>query len=415
MTKDATKIAAQLRKVNKHLGRREKLGWVMSQLAEQMLVGMREVVEAYLDGRVDELLGRGRWKPIRTGHLQDEGEVVCGRCGADRTGEFWRNGHFRRTLVTQEGEIQVKVPMLRCRSCGASGRWDKELWERFDRLVGDWEGLLISWLEHGSLRSFAAHLAEKAGVEVAASTLAGRLRQAEERYRAWRERGIEQAAPVLVVDGLHFTVGKGPGRRGHKACAVVAIGLWPDEGRCEIVDFEIGPGEDEQTCRRLFERLQRRGWRMPQLVVSDDNAAYRAAAQWVWPQVRWQLCINHKLRAAGRKAPAADRRRFVAEAAEIFRACSRRAAQAKADAFVRRWWAQARGAVVSLMRNLDMALSFYDYPASWHRAIRTNNVAESAMRRLRDGLRRAGGSPGSMTGAIAILFASSTAFNRRNP
>ena len=264
------------------------------------------------------------------------------------------------------------------------------------------------------MRSFARHLAEQAGIGISPSTLAKRLEEAEERYRLWREQPLQEAAPVLVVDGLHFTVGKGPGRGGHRACAVVAIGLWPEQGRCEIVDFEVGQEEDEETCRRLFERLDKRGWR-PELVVSDDNAAYRAAAEWVWPQVSWQLCINHKLRAAGRRAPAGKKRKFAAEAAEIFRAESKQQAQQRARAFANRWYAEAPGAVISLMRNLDMALTFYDYPASWQRAIRTNNAAESAMRRLRDGLRRAGGSPGSTTGAIVILFASALSFNRQIP
>lgn len=415
MTTDAAKIARGLSRVKHKLGRKEMLGWVMGKIREEAKVATGQVVEVFLDGRVEELLARGRWEPVRAGHLQAQGEVLCGRCKHSAVGGFWRNGHFRRTLVTRAGEIEIKVPMLRCRVCGASGRWDKELWNRFERLVGDWEGILVSWLEHGSLRSFAGHLARQAGVTVAPSTLAKRMEEAEEKYRMWREEPLENPAPVLVVDGLHFTVGKGPGRRGRKACAVVAIGLWPEEGRAEIVDFQIGDKEDEQTCRRLFERLERRGWKKPQLVVSDDNAAYRAAAGWVWPQVSWQLCINHKLRAARRRAPAGKKRKFAREAAEIFRAESKQQAQKIARAFAKRWYGQARGAVMSLMRNLDMALTFYDYPASWQRAIRTNNAAESAMRRLRDGLRRAGGSPGSTTGAIVILFASALSFNRQNP
>ena len=415
MTTDTAKIAQQLGRVKKKLGRKEMLRWVIGKIGEEAKVAIGQVVEVFLDARVDELLARGRWEPIRTGHLRAQGEVLCGRCKQTAVGGFWRNGHFRRTLVTQAGEIQVRVPMLRCRACGASGRWDKELWDRFERLAGDWQGMLVSWLEHGSVRSFAGHMAQQAGVTVAPSTLAKRMEEAEERYRLWREKAFQAPAPVLVVDGLHFTVGKGPGRQGRRMCAVVAIGLWPEEGRAEIVDFQIGDKEDERTCRRLFERLQRRGWEKPELVVSDDNRAYRAAAEWVWPQVSWQLCINHKLRAARRRAPAGKKRKFASEAAEIFRAESKQQAQQRARAFAKRWYAEAPGAVMSLMRNLEMALTYYDYPASWQRAIRTNNAAESAMRRLRDGLRRAGGSPGSTTGAIVILFASALSFNRQNP
>jgi len=415
MTQDTATIARELRKVKKQLGRKEMLGWVLGRLNEQMMVATAEVIESFLDEQVDELLARGRWEPVRMGDMQSAGEVVCRRCGARARGQFWRNGHFKRVLVTDRGQIQVRVPMLRCRRCKASGKWDKWLWGRFERLVGDWDEQLMEWIEHGSVRAFARHMARRAGLRIAPSTLGKRLKEAEERYRKWCEEPLVDVARVLVVDGLWFPVGKGPGRKGRKASAVVAIGLWPEQGRCEIVDFEIGAKEDEEVCRRLFERLLRRGWERPELVVSDDNAAYRAAAQWVWPQVRWQLCITHKLRAARRKAPRGKKRKFTAQAREIFEAGGKAEAEARAREFAKKWYPQAPEAVRSLMRNLEMALTFYEYPASWRKAIRTNNAAESAMRRLRDGLRRAGGSPGSKTGAIAIFLASALSFNSQNP
>ena len=73
-------------------------------------------------------------------------------------------------------------------------------------------------------------------------------------------------------------------------------------------------------------------------MVSNDNAAYRAAARWVWPGVSWQLRINHKLRAARRKAPAGKKRKFTAEAQEIFKADSKEQAGARARAFAKRWY-----------------------------------------------------------------------------
>ena len=64
---------------------------------------------------------------------------------------------------------------------------------------------------------------------------------------------------------------------------------------------------------------------------------------------------------------------------------------------------------------LERALRFYECPAIWRRVLRTNNVAERAMRRLRGGLRRAGRSPSNISGTIVILFASALSFNRQNP
>lgn len=270
---------------------------------------------------------------------------------------------------------------------------------------------MARWVQQGSVRAMGRWVWQQTGVGVSASALGERLGQAERKYQQWRREPLGQVPPVLVVDGLHFTVGKGPGRKGHKACAVVAIGLWPEQARVQILDFELGEKEDEATCRRLFDRLYQRGLERPAVVVSDDNAAYRAAAAMVWGPVPWQLCINHKLRAARSHAPAGLKKRFMAEAREIFQADSLEQAQARAQALAQRWREKARGAVQSLMRNLDLALTFYLFPGGWRASIRTNNAAESAMRCLRDALRRAGGCTGSPQGTLARLFAAALAFN----
>ena len=160
---------------------------------------------------------------------------------------------------------------------------------------------------------------------------------------------------MLVVDGLHFTLGKGPGQQGASVCAVAALGYWPEQGRAELLDFELGNSEHEATCRELFARLAARGWQQaPGLLISDDNAAYRAAAEAVWGPVAWQLCLNHKLRNVREKAPAGCKRQMVAEARELFAAPTRPEAEQRAQQWAQRWRWKARGAVQSLLRNLDL-------------------------------------------------------------
>ena len=406
-------LAADWSKVKQQMPRWAVVNWLAAQIGAEAVVALGEAVSAVLDAEVAELLGRPWRQGVESRQLGEAGEVVCGRCGRHARGDFWRDGHWQRRLVTPAGEAPVRVPMLECRECRAGGHWEHGLWRRLDRLVGDWPEVVRRWVQHGSLRSFGRYLAEELGVAVAVSTLAGRLAQAEAAYERWRNRPLAEVPPVIAVDGLHFTVGKGRGQKGHHACAVVALGLWPqgEKLRVEILDFELGEKEDEATCGRLFGRLYQRGLEAPGRVISDDNNAYRAAADLVWGPVPWQLCTNHKLRAAREHAPAGSKREFMTAAAEIFAAPSRAEAEARAQALAREWRGQAPGAVQSLLRNLSRALTFYDYPEAWRRSLRTNNAAESAMRCLRDALRRAGGCPGSVKGALGILFAATLAFN----
>lgn len=412
MLEAAATIAASWEQVKQQLPKEQVVGWVRQQLGEHNAQALGQVLSAILDGQVDQLLGRGRWEGIRTSHLQPGGEVICGRCGAQAPGYFYRDGHWRRWLVTPAGAVQIRVPMLECRQCRAAGQWEHGLWARLERLSRDWAELVLAWVQLGSLRGWAQWLAEQMGVQVAPSTLAARLAQAERAYEQWRRRPLPELPAVLVVDGLHFTLGKGPGQQGAPVCAVAAIGYWPEQGRAELLDFELGSSENEATCREMFARLAARGWQQaPGLLISDDNAAYRAAAEAVWGPVSWQLCLKHKLRNVRQQAPAGCKRQMVAEAREIFAAPTRPEAQQRAQEWAQRWRWSARGAVQSLLRNLDLCLTYYDYPPSWWAGIRTNNAAESAMNCLRSALRRAGGCPGSRPGALGILLAAALSFN----
>ncbi len=42
---------------------------------------------------------------------------------------------------------------------------------------------------------------------------------------------------------------------------MIALGVWPEEGRHQVLDWEVGdgPGEDKESWLRLINRLEQRG------------------------------------------------------------------------------------------------------------------------------------------------------------
>ncbi|MCX7599730.1 MAG: transposase [Armatimonadetes bacterium] len=148
------------------------------------------------------------------------------------------------------------------------------------------------------------------------------------------------------------------------------------------------------------------------LVVSDDGTDFPGVGEVVWRQGRWQPCVNHEPRAAFHDAPAGLKKQLVAEAQETFPAPTRAEAARGANELCKRWWRRGRRRVQSLMGNPPLAPTFYDFPVSWHDAIRSSNASEGAMRGFRDALPRAGGGAGTTHGAIALLLASATHLNQ---
>ncbi|MCX7598244.1 MAG: hypothetical protein N2512_05185, partial [Armatimonadetes bacterium] len=61
MTPDAATVAAWWKQVKKRLGRRGVLEWVVRELGKQVAESLAEVVNLFLQWRVEELLRRRRW------------------------------------------------------------------------------------------------------------------------------------------------------------------------------------------------------------------------------------------------------------------------------------------------------------------------------------------------------------------
>ncbi len=105
----AAEKAYQARHRQENRLRREDLVDAARKAAEQKVQGM-------LEAQVDGLLGRSN------GQHQDrkdptELEECCHRCGTHLRRWFRRKGFYRRSLGTLMGELQLRVPRVRCR-CG---------------------------------------------------------------------------------------------------------------------------------------------------------------------------------------------------------------------------------------------------------------------------------------------------------
>lgn len=83
-----------------------------------------------------------------------------------------------------------------------------------------------------------------------------------------RERPLDQSEWLAVmIDGVFI---------GSKGCVVIALGI-DGSGRKQVLDFEPGDSESQETVSRLIGRLQKRGVRAAEgsglLVVRDGSKA----------------------------------------------------------------------------------------------------------------------------------------------
>jgi len=196
-----------------------------------------------------------------------------------------RNGHYRRSLTTRVGTIELNVPRDR------EGRFRTELFERYQRSE---KALVLSLLEmvvNGvSTRKVARITEELCGREFKRSTVSDLAKQLDVQVEAWSDRPLEGAFPFLIVDAMQIKVRREEAVR--PTSVLIAVGVNP-EGLREIVGLHVADSESEQSWRDLFTDLKRRGLSGVEYVVSDAHGGLVSACKRAFQGVIWQRCQVH--------------------------------------------------------------------------------------------------------------------------
>jgi putative transposase len=282
----------------------------------------------------------------------------------------WRNGFYRRKLLTPHGPLQVKIP--RCRS----GTVDcSTIFARYQRRIADVDRILRHAFLLGTSTRATAELGEQVfGGCLSHQTVSRLTRWLDEQLAAWRGRPIEPIYRVVFLDGMHVHV------RGGDLNVMIVMGM-TDAGQKEVLGFAVNRGEQ---CRELLWDLRRRGLAGVELFVSDESQAIRWGVAEVFPDAPWQHCTMHRLMSLWKDVGDKDYRwQMVKEASNVFRCPTKLAAVEQAAAWAGRWRRREPWAVQRFTEDIDNSLMFYSLPKDWWTRVRTNNHLERLIRTLR--------------------------------
>jgi putative transposase len=195
---------------------------------------------------------------------------------------------------------------------------------------------------------------------------------------------------------------------------LVALGFWED-GRREVLDWQVGKSEDHQEWEVLVQRLEERGCRPEkglQLVVRDGSAGLGEALALVYGStVPEQRCIFHKLQNVGTKCRSELkgkenrdlRKQLMEQAAAVYQAETADEARKLLAQWAKQWRGQAPQAVATLERDFEQTLVFYGIPGLALQWIRTTSLLERTHRELRRKFRQAV-TLGSHQGAEVTIY-----------
>lgn len=305
-----------------------------------------------------------------------------------------RNGKTRKTLKSEQGELEVAVPRDR------QGSFEPQLIRKHQTR---WDGLdekIIALYARGmTVRDIQAQLHEMYGVEVSPGLISEVTDAVLDEVKTWQNRPLDSMYPVVYLDALMVKM-RHEGRVENRA-VYVAIGI-NEEGIKEVLGLWSSANEGAKFWLAVMTELKNRGLRDVYVVCTDGLKGFPQAIETVFPQAQVQTCIVHLIRASLNYASWKERKALAADLKPVYRAVNAEAAAVALQEFRVRW---PKHQVVADVweRNWERVIPFFQFPEEIRRVIYTTNAVESLHMSLRKVTKNRGSFP-SEEAAFKLLY-----------
>jgi len=354
-------------------------------LTEALRERIREALLILFDAELTQAVGAAK------------GERVVTRCG-------YRHGGKARELTTGLGKVQLVLPRGRLFTPdGGEQEWESQLLPRYQRRAKAVDAAILGAYLTGAnsrriQRALSPLLRGAPLSKSAVSRIVGRLRSL---FEEWRQRALADGdVRYLYLDAMALKVRLA--RKVVSAPVLVALAV-DGQGRKEVLDLELCPSEAEAAWGGFIQALATRGVRAPALLIVDGSPGLAKAVAATWPGVAVQRCTVHKLRNLLRYAPKHALEEVKADYHAIVYGPDEAAARGAHRKFVAKWRKLAPKVAASLQEAGEELLTFYRFPASQWKALRTTNAIERLHGEFRRRVKTQGSLPDTQTAEV-LLF-----------
>jgi putative transposase len=323
-------------------------------------------------------------------HLGFEKNAVKGR-GAGNS----RNGYTTKTVQTESGGVDVRVPRDR------AGTFEPQLVAKRQRRLEGFDDKVLALYARGmSVRDIQGHLRELYGTDVSADLISRVTDGALDEAKAWQTRPLEAVYPVVYLDALFVSIREGSTVR--KRAVYIALGMTVD-GKRDVLGLWISETEGARFWLGILTELKNRGLEDIFFVCCDGLTGLPDAIEAAFPKAVVQTCIVHMIRASLRHVTSVDRSVLAAALKPIYSAENEDAAKAALDAFDEQWGTRYPAITKLWKSRWAEVIPFLAYPREIRRLLYTTNAIESLNSQLRKVIKPKGHFP-SDDAVLKILF-----------
>ena len=293
----------------------------------------------------------------------------------DNLSKNYRNGYSKKTVKTQLGEIEVKVPRDR------NGEYEPKIIGKYSRNADGMEEKILSLYACGmSQRDIAEQIKNLYDVEISPELVSKISEKIMPEVNDWQNRPLESVYPFVFMDAIHYKV-----KENHQyitKAAYVVLGITM-EGSKDILGIWIGEHESSKFWLNVLTELKSRGVRDVYLFCVDGLVGFREAIEAVYPNAGIQRCIIHQIRYSTRFVSYKDIKELMADLKLVYTAVTEDEALHNLMSFKEKWSKSYPSCVKTWEDNWDILSTFFAYPAEIRKIIYTTNIIEGLNRQFR--------------------------------
>lgn len=318
-------------------------------------------IQEALEAEMDEQLGYTRY------NYQEK---------AQKQGKNSRNGHHKKRLRTDFGELEIAVPQ------DTNGEFEPQIVPKYKRDINPsiQDAILSMYAKGMSTHDIDSHIGKIYGVSISAEMVSRITDKILPIAKAWQERPLEDIYPIVYLDGMVFNVVDSGVMTKKTAYVVYGVTI---EGFKEILGIWVGECESSKFWMGVLNDLKQRGVKDILIISVDGLKGFTQAIKAVYPDTQIQRCMVHHIRNCTKYVTHRDRKEFCADMKPIYKANNEKQALESFEAFKHKWNETYPYAIRSWESNWDELMEFMKYPAEIRRLIYTTNPIEAFNRGVR--------------------------------
>jgi transposase-like protein len=306
-----------------------------------------------------------------------------------------RNGVSAKTVLTEDGEVQIEVPRDR------AGTFEPQLIGKGQTRFDGFDDKIISLYARGmTVREIQGHLAELYGTEVSPDLISKVTDAVLDEVRDWQNRPLDPVYPVVFFDALRVKI-RDEGTVKNKAI-YVALGLNPS-GEKDVLGLWIEQTEGAKFWLKVMNDLKVRGLNDILIAVVDGLKGFPEAITSVFPQTLVQTCIVHLIRNSLSFVTWKDRKAILPSIKAIYRAENADMAMVRLEEFEAEWGKRYPAIGQAWRRAWEHVIPFFAFAPGIRKMIYTTNAVEALNRSLRKISKTRGSFPNDEA-ALKLLY-----------